>query len=736
MTASAAVAAPAVAAPGDVLNYATVARGPWPARRAALHDWVRRPRLVRRLQDPGAPPLAVLVAPAGYGKTALLREWAERDRRPFAWVVVDERDNHGARLSAKVARALATVQPEGGTGPVVLVLDDLHLLQKPAALDALGAIVGNLGPEVTLALSSRSRLTLPIARFREQRLVTELGPRDLAMTRSEAALLLRLAGLELDRDGVETLLRRTEGWPAGLSLAALALDERTGPAVPSRFGGEDRLVAEYLRDEILGGLSAEQLEFVLRTSVLDTLTGSLCDAVLGRSGSAATLSALAGSNLLLVALDRTDERYRYHRLFSEMLRAELHRREPELEPELHRRAGAWHRRAGDLDRALHHAICGGDIAGAGELVWSGVVTAVGHGHKATIESWLGRFTDVQIAAHPTLALAAATSQLARGQGDLVEHWASAAAATADRPDAVEAGIAVMRAALARDGIARMEEDAAQAYRLEPEDSPWRSLCCMLAGTAQLVVGRSDEAVRQLEEGTRRAAVAAPDVHALCLAQLGVLSLMEEDWEEAAGLITRARSQVDRHGLAGSATVALVFAASALVRASPRARRRRAERPPGRDPAAVHHDGFRSVVRRRAGDPDRARRRPAQRCQRGSRSAAGSVTAHAPRARGGRPRSLAARRVVEARRIYRSGQRSVVGADPRGASHPPVPPDTPLIPRDRRAHLRLGEHHQVASERRVPQAQRLLPFGGGRPSARDRVARRMSRTTNGHSPGAG
>ena len=556
----------AVAAPGDVLNYATVARGPWPGRRPARHEWVRRPRLVHRLQDPGSPPLAVLVAPAGYGKTALLREWADRDRRPFAWVTVDERDNHAARLPARVTRALAAVQPDGRAGGLVLVLDDLHTLHEPAALDALGSIVANLGPEVTLALASRSRLALPIARFREQRLVTELGPRDLAMTRSEATLLLRLAGLELDRDGAETLLRRTEGWPAGLSLAALSVGERaTGPAAPNRFGGEDRLVAEYLRDEILDGLSADQLEFVLRTSVLETLTGPLCDAVLERSGSAATLSVLSRSNVLLVPLDRTDERYRYHRLFGEMLRAELRRREPELELELHRRASAWHQRVGDADRAVEHAICAGDIEGAGELVWSSVVAAVGHGRQATIEAWLRRFTDVQIAAHPTLALAAANSQLACGQGDLVEHWASAAAAATDRSDAIEAGIAIIRAALARDGIARMEQDAARAYRLEPDVSPWRSLCCMLAGTAQLMVGRHDEAVRQLEEGARRAAVVAPDVHALCLAQLGVLALMDEDWEDAAGLITRARSQVERHGLATSATAALVFAASALVR---------------------------------------------------------------------------------------------------------------------------------------------------------------------------
>lgn len=562
MTAPAAISLVPVVAP-DLLTPAT---GPWPARRPAGLDRVRRPRLTRLLLDPDAPPVVALVAPAGYGKTALLCEWAERDRRAFAWVVVDERDNHGAHLSAKVARALGAVHAEWGTDRLVLVLEDLHFLHHPAALEALAAVVSDLAPHVTLALSSRSRLPMPIARLREQRLVTEFGPRDLAMTRSEATLLLRLAGLELDRDGVETLLHRTEGWPAGLSLAALALGELPVAETTNRFGGEDRLVADYLRDEVLGDLSAEQFEFVLGTSVLDTLTGELCDAVLQRAGSAATLSGLARSNLLLVSLDRTDQRYRYHRLLTEMLRAELRLREPELEPELHRRASAWYRRAGDTERAVHHAICAGDVEAAGHLLWNGVLSAIGHGRQATIQGWLGRFTDAQIAGHPTLALAAANSELARGQGDLVAHWTSAAAAAPDQPAAVEAGIAIMRAALARDGISRMENDAERAYSLEPAESPWRSLCRLLTGTAHQVVGRRDDAVRQLEEGARRAAVVAPDVHALCLTQLAALAFAQEDWEDAAALITRARSQVERHGLGRSATMALVFAASAVVRA--------------------------------------------------------------------------------------------------------------------------------------------------------------------------
>ncbi len=387
------------------------------------------------------------------------------------------------------------------------------------------------------------------------------------MSRSEAATLLRLRGLELDRDGVETLLSRTEGWPAGLSLAALALGDRTSdPEGPRRFGGQDRLVADYLRDEVLVDLDPEQLAFVLGTSVLGTLTGPACDAVLQRTGSAGMLSELARSSLLLTSLDRTDQRYRYHRLLGDMLRAELRRRHPELEPELHRRASDWHRGAGDQDHAVHHAICAGDVEKAGQLVWSSVVAALGHGRPATIECWLGRFSELDISGHPALALAAAHSQLARGRGDLAAHWASAAASAARRPAPVEAGIAMLRAALARDGIVRMQHDAEAAYALEPEPSAWRSLCCLLTGTAHQLLGRREEAVRELERGARLAAVAAPDAHALCLTQLAVLALTEDDWEAAAALSARARAQVDRHGLANSATVALVFAASAVVRA--------------------------------------------------------------------------------------------------------------------------------------------------------------------------
>jgi LuxR family maltose regulon positive regulatory protein len=542
-------------------------RAPRPVPAPVAHERVRRPRLVRVLQDPAAAPLIVVVAPAGYGKTTLLAEWAERDRRPFAWVTADDGDNDGVRLAAKVSRAVRAVRSERGGGPLVLVLDDLHRLHTDVALDGLAAIAADAGPDLTVALASRSRLALPIARLREQRLVCELGPRDLCMTRGEAASLLRHFGLDLERGAVETLLARTEGWPAGLSLAALALGGRAaGRSGPTHFGGRDRVVADYLRDEVLSDLTHEQLEFVLETSVLDTLTGPACDAVRRQSGSAGTLSELARSSLLLVALDSHEQLYRYHGLLTEMLRAELQRGRPDLETELHRRASAWHLQTGDHDRAVHHAICAGDIGDAGELVWGTVVAAIGHGRRATIDRWLARFSDADVAAQPALALAAANCELARGRGDLAAHWTAVAASASGPPAAAEAGIALMRSALARDGIARMRADAERAYALEHEDSPWRSLSRLLSGTAHLIAGRGDAALVHLEEGARRAAVVAPDVHALCLAQLAVLAVGQDDWEGAAGLITRARAQIDRHDLGGSATMALVFATSALVRA--------------------------------------------------------------------------------------------------------------------------------------------------------------------------
>ena len=529
---------------------------------------VRRPRLVRALRDPDGPPLVAVVAPAGYGKTTLLREWAERDWRPFAWVTLDERDNDAGRLPARVASAMDDAVGEGSEVPFALVLDDVHALRGAAAVRALRAIANDLPHEATLVLAARSEPPLPLARLRSQDLVLELGPRDLALTRAETAALLRGAGHPLDREGIEWLHQRTEGWPVGLSLAGRFLDERGAAGGVRRFGGADRLVAGYVRDEVLAGLPPAVAEVLLRTSVLDTLTGPLCDALLERSGSAAILADLARAGVL-VPLDRADTRFRHHRLIAGALRTELRRTRPDLEAELHRRASAWHRGEHDADRAIAHALLAGDTAGAADLVWTGVPEAVAQGRIAALERRLGRFTPEQIAGRPRLALSAAACALVLGNGYEVEHWASAAAAGRDPagdPAAVDAAVAILRAAVGTGGPRQMRDDAARAAALQPEDSPWRSLSCLVSGAAQRLLGDDDAARAALEEGARGAAVTAPLVHALCLAELAVLAIDEDDWEGAAALATRARAQLDRHGLGQCPTSAIVYAVSAVVRA--------------------------------------------------------------------------------------------------------------------------------------------------------------------------
>ena len=498
-----------------------------------------------------------LVAPAGYGKTTLLWDWAEHDERSFAWVTLDERDNDPARLHASVALAAERAEPQLGTGRFVLVLDDAQVLRAPAAHAALAGLLGRLPEAVTLALASRTPPRLPIARMRAEGRVVELGARELAMDAEEATATVALAGRELAEADVAQLLRSTEGWPAALALAALGS--------PADFGGTDRLVAEYVRDEIVGGLSPARRSLMLETSVFDTLTGSLCDWVLEREGSAAALAELCREDGLLIALDRSDGRFRHHRLVAEMLQSELQRREPGRAAEVHGRARDWYRAAGDADRAVHHAVATGDLAAAGDLVWRSTWPALSRGDRPATERWLELFTDAERTATPALALAAASTQLAAGQGDLAEYWTQVAAAAPAPTPAVTVGIHVLRATLARDGLARMRADAEAAYALAPEGSPGRAMSCLLAGTAAQLAGE-DDAVEQLEHGAHRAAVSAPDVHALCLTQLALPALAREDWEEAGVQITRARAQLERHGLESYPVSALVLAASALFRA--------------------------------------------------------------------------------------------------------------------------------------------------------------------------
>ncbi|HEY1595417.1 MAG TPA: LuxR C-terminal-related transcriptional regulator [Thermoleophilaceae bacterium] len=554
---------------------------------------------MRRLIAGRSAPVALIVAPAGYGKTALLAEWDQHDARPFAWHALDEADNDPAHLIRSLAAMLSelvavpdaaprSVESRGGrsiaSGPVplrralrkcgrpyVLVLDDAHKLTAPEPIELLGALIEDLGEGSQIALASRTELGLPVARLRAHRKLMEIGVSDLVMKRPDAALLTRLSGVDLDPGQVRELVARTEGWPAGLYLAALAAKEGPDPEhALEDFAGDCRHVADYLREEFLDGMRPADVSFLVRSSVLDRLSGQLCDHLLERHDSARVLKRLSRLNLLLEPLDRTDTEYRYHRLLAEMLRGELRHREPDDERELHGRASDWYAEHGEPELAIDHAIAAGDVERAGELLWERAPEFISYGRVQTVRDWLGRFNDDQLAAAPALALTAACSHLALGELTPAEHWADVAAsglgARSPRHHGHELAGAVLlvRAVSAAHGIVGMGKDAAQAYELQPDGSWWRAVACLLQGASAQLAGRREDARAWLEEGARRGASSAPGIQVLCQAQLVLLAIERDDWVGAEVQAARAKAQVERISQGDCPLSALVYGVSADV----------------------------------------------------------------------------------------------------------------------------------------------------------------------------
>ncbi len=318
----------------------------------ARAGFVARTGLVDRLSRARSGRFVSVVAPPGYGKTTVLGQWAKHDSRTFAWVSLDHRDNDPVVLLTYVAEALngdGTVEPmvfKGLTGPgdslwargvprlaealaarrgpFVLVLDDVHELQNTECLDALTALLPQVPQGSQVVLSGRTEAQLGIPKLRTDGELLELGSADLALNDAEAYALLTAAGVDVTNDQASALNEHAEGWAAGLYLAALSLDE-DGSSLAS-FGGDDRFVTDYLKTEELARIEPAQLDFLLRTAVLERMTGPLCDALLERDDSAEMLERLERENLFVVALDRQRRWFRYHHLFREMLQAELERR--------------------------------------------------------------------------------------------------------------------------------------------------------------------------------------------------------------------------------------------------------------------------------------------------------------------------------------------------------------------------------------------------------------------------
>jgi LuxR family transcriptional regulator, maltose regulon positive regulatory protein len=559
---------------------------------------ILRSLLVERLARENSLPIVSVVAPAGYGKTTLLSQWAERNGEAFAWVSVDEEDNDPKVLLSYVAEALDAIEPVSGrvfealaspvssvpgsvvprlgsafssmSAPVALVLDDVHVLHDSECRAALSVLAEHVPGHSRLVLAGRAEPPLRIARLRAEGKILEVGPRDLSLTREEAASLLHAAEVALDDDQVADLHQRTEGWPAGLYLAALYLREGGSlPDAAASFGGDDRFITEYVESEFLARISPAQRAFLTRTAVLERMCGPLCEAVLELPGSGAALAELARSNLLLVPLDRRGLWYRYHRLFRDMLLAELKRVEPGLIPVLRRRAGAWYLRNDQPEEALEYSIAAGDVGTAARLVEELVLPAYRRGRVATAQRWV-RWLDDRggMEGHPLAAVWACILAARTGRPVEAERWADAVNrwqyGDATRPDdqAAEAWAAVVRALLCRHGAEQMRADADEAARRLAAAGIVAPAAPLLQGLARVLGGDPEAGDEFFGDAIGSGDVAAPDVLATALCERSWLAMARGDWSQAEDLAGQARSVLRQAGIEDSYVTPLVCAAQA------------------------------------------------------------------------------------------------------------------------------------------------------------------------------
>jgi LuxR family maltose regulon positive regulatory protein len=562
---------------------------------------VPRSLLIERLARADSRPVVSVVAPPGYGKTTLLSQWAEHNGQSFAWVSVDEADNDPKVLLTYVAEALDAVEPidqrvfdaltspvsslpgsviprlgssfSSMTSPVALILDDVHTLHNRECLAALSVLADHVPSGSRLVLAGRAEPPLRIARLRVEGKVLEIGPADLSLTREEASALLRNAEVALGEDEMTELHRRTEGWPAGLYLAALYLREG-GPlaSAVAAFGGGDRLVSEYMESEFLARISQQNRVFLTRTAVLKRMSGPLCEAVLELPGAHTILADLARSNLLLVPLDREGQWYRYHHLFRDMLLAELERQEPGLVPVLRRRAADWCVRNGLPEEGLEYSMAAEDVDTAAGLAAKLGVPVHRQGRVTTVQRWFGWLEDRGgTEGHPMVAVLAALLSAATGRPVEAERWADAVDrwqygdASGPGDHSAEAWAALLRAYLCRRGAKQMRADADEAMRRFATQSFVTPAPVLTQGIARVLCADFDGGDASFEDAVSVGEkVGAYEDLAIALCERSLIAMAGSDWSRAEALAERARAVLRGAGIEESYATPLVSAVQARV----------------------------------------------------------------------------------------------------------------------------------------------------------------------------
>ncbi|MFZ4655704.1 MAG: LuxR C-terminal-related transcriptional regulator [Caldilineaceae bacterium] len=401
--------------------------------------WVQRPYLLAKLQEGLDGKLTLVAAPAGFGKTTLICAWLHQVARPAVWLSLDGGDNDLQRFLRYLITALQLGEPTVGQGallllqrpqpapaeevliallndlttalhPLILVLDDYHVIETPAIHQALTFLLEQMPPHLHLVMMSRAIPPLPLSRLRAHGLLNELRATDLRFSMEESRTFFQnFAHLALTQPDLARLSERTEGWVVGLQLAALSLAQRTdGANFVQNFSGSNRFILDYLMDEVLAQRSPTIQTFLRNTAILDRMCGPLCDALVDDllgAPAGSLLQELEQANLFIVPLD--DERYwyRYHHLFAEMLRQQLRQRAPDQIAELHQRASRWFEAQGLLDEAVEHARRAGDLGRVTQLVEQEIRTLIGRGFFDTAIRWLAQLPAALIQARPRLAIA-------------------------------------------------------------------------------------------------------------------------------------------------------------------------------------------------------------------------------------------------------------------------------------------------------------------------------------------
>jgi LuxR family transcriptional regulator, maltose regulon positive regulatory protein len=527
---------------------------------------VPRPRLLQSFAKSVGRGLTLVCTPAGFGKSTLLADFTRQSRQFTAWLSLDAGENDASRFWRYVAAALDGVRPGVGEqvslllcGPqappldvvvavvinemnamragarIVLVLDDFHVITSQAVLDSVAALLHRLPPGLRLVLATRSDPPLPLARLRASGQLAELRSADLRFTLEEtAAFLAQATGLQISASAIAELHERTEGWAVGVQLAALSLREHPDPDDFVRtFSGSHRYVLDYLTEEVLAGQDDDVVSFLLETSVLDRLSGPLCDSLTGRMDAQGRLERLDAAGLFLIPLDEERRWWRYHSLFADLLRVRLKHEHHERLPALHRAAAVWHEAHGFPDDAVRHAAAAGEVVWTARLIERNVEALIRRSEGATLAAWLSTLTPETIRTQPRLCLARAVMAAVEGDPEKLEQLLADAedayASAGDEPHTpsvdrrlsvltnIRAGIPFLRADLARlrgDADAAVAADETAFRYLSQDDWLLSSLVRWNLGVAEWLRGRLGRAERQLTTVFAERRAAGEGYHAM------------------------------------------------------------------------------------------------------------------------------------------------------------------------------------------------------------------------------